>query len=55
MPLPRPPLHVDVIPGIWDTVAEVVGRVANAGTTAMLILATLVYGWQIRRNRRKRP
>ena len=54
MPLPRPPLHVDVTPGIWDTVAAVVGTVATAGTAAVLILASLVYGWQIRRDRRKR-
>jgi hypothetical protein len=55
MPLPRPPLHVDVIPGVWDMVAAVVGRVVTAGTAAMLILVALVYSWQIRRDRRKRP
>lgn len=55
MPLPRPPLHVDVIPGIWDIVATIVRMVATAGTAAVLILATLVYGWRIRRDRRTRP
>ena len=54
MPLPRPPLHVDVTPSFWDVLAMVLGRIAAIGTTTVLVAATLLYAWHIGR-RRKQP
>jgi hypothetical protein len=51
MPLPRPPLHVDVTPSVWDVLAMVLGRTATIGTTTVLVAATLLYAWQISRHR----
>jgi hypothetical protein len=51
MPLPRPPLHVDVTPSVWDALAMVLGRIATVGTTTVVVAATLLYVWQIGRHR----
>jgi hypothetical protein len=53
MPLPRPPLHVDVTPSFWDVLALVLGRIAAIGTATVLV-AALLCAWQVGR-RRKRP
>jgi hypothetical protein len=55
MPLPRPPLHVDVTPSSWDVLAMVLGRIAAIGTAAVLVAATLLHLWQIGRDRREKP
>jgi len=52
MPLPRPPLHVDVTPSLWDLLANLMGIVAVVGTAAMLIAATMLHLWPISRTRR---
>jgi hypothetical protein len=54
MPLPRPPLHVDVTPSFWDVLALVLGRIAAIGTITVLVAATLLYARQIG-HRRKKP
>jgi hypothetical protein len=54
MPLPRPPLHVDVTPSFWDVLALVLGRIAAIGTTTVLVAATLLRARQIG-HRRKKP
>jgi len=41
MPLPRPPLHVDVTPSFWDVLALVLGRIAAIGTATVLVAALL--------------
>ncbi len=55
MPLPRPPLHVDVTPSFCDVLAMVLGRIAAIGTTTVLMAAALLYAWQIGRSRREKP
>jgi hypothetical protein len=47
MPLPRPPLHVDVTPSFWDVLALVLGWSAAIGTTAVLVAATVLYARQM--------
>ena len=54
MPLPRPPLHVDVTPSFWDVLALVLGRTAAIGTITVLVAATLLYAGQIGHRRKKR-
>jgi hypothetical protein len=54
IPLPRPPLHVDVTPSFWDVLAMVLGRIDAIGTATVLV-AALVYAWQVGRRRRKKP
>jgi hypothetical protein len=54
MPLPRPPLHVDVTPSFWDMLALVLGRIAAIGTNTVLVAATLLHARQIG-HRRKKP
>ena len=55
MPLPRPPLHVDVTPSFCDVLAMVLGMIAAIGTTTVLMAAALLYAWQIGRSRREKP
>jgi hypothetical protein len=55
MPLPRPPLHVDVTPSFWDVLALVLGRIAAIGTTTVFVAATLLCAWQIGRRLREKP
>jgi hypothetical protein len=52
MPLPRPPLHVDVTPSFWDVLAMALGRIAAIGTVTVLV-AALLYAWQVCRRRKK--
>jgi hypothetical protein len=52
MPLPRPPLHVDVTPSFWDVLAMALGRIAAIGTVTVLV-AALLYAWQVGRRRKK--
>jgi hypothetical protein len=54
MPLPPPPLHVDVTPSLWDELAMVLGRIAATGTITVLVAATLLYAWQIDHRHEKR-
>ena len=53
MPLPRPPLHVDVTPNFWDVLVVMLGRIAAIGTTTVLVAATVLYAWQVGRRRKK--
>jgi hypothetical protein len=53
MPLPRPPLHVDVTPNVSDQLAMLTGLVAAVGTAVVVVTATLLHLWQISRTHRQ--
>ena len=54
MPLPRPPLHVDVTPTLRDVLAMVAEVVAAVGTATVLLAAASLYVWQFSRVRRQK-